>query len=779
MPPRGTGWRARALTIAAALAIGGVGAWILPRLNVTSEITQFLPSSEDRELAELAQDMSRSDLNRTITVTIGGENRAAAARELARALERNRDVEWVRRGPSEDLDEAFYDLYFPRRLAFHDDEPHRLTDEELRTAARDLKSRLTSPTGTFIRQIAPDDPLLAFAHHLDRLRDAQGGGLEAIDGQFVTADGHAVVFFASRASPFDPEPTARLMSALDRTLDRVRARHRVTIESSALHRFAVSSQRSIRADVQRISTVSSIAIAILFLVLFRSFRYVILSAVPLAAGMVVGLVATELAFGHVHGMALAFGSTLIGVAVDFGTHYLNHHTLAPSPGGPWASMRHILPGLALGAGTTIAGLAGLAWTSFPGISELAFFSTVGVSASLLATVVLLPPWMPVEPKPTRLLAWIARSLTSAMNRLRGARFVRYAIPLVALMVCAAGFAKLEWVDDIRALNALDPVLVAEDERVRARVSRMDAGRFVIAWGADDEEALRRNDEVHRRLLDAQANGELEAMRSLHELLWSARAQRASYDAIARDRTLRDRFSRALEAEGFVETAFDPFWASSSTRPTPLGWRELAGSPIGALAQSFRFERGGRVAFVTLLRGADVGALERRMQGLSGVRVFDQTEFMSGAYGEFRERTIELVAAGLIGVFLLIFARYRRLRPSIAAFAPAVLAAATSIAIVVLLGVQPTLMHLVAVLLVLSMGEDYAVFVVEAHDAGDEIGTAMSSVLNACLTTVLSFGLLAMSANPALRALGSITGLGVLLSMVLTPTGWLFLPEKKT
>jgi predicted exporter len=142
------------------------------------------------------------------------------------------------------------------------------------------------------------------------------------------------------------------------------------------------------------------------------------------------------------------------------------------------------------------------------------------------------------------------------------------------------------------------------------------------------------------------------------------------------------------------------------------------------------------------------------------------------------RTLQMVGIGLVLVFAMILARYRRLAPSIAAFAPAILASATSIAIVALFGQELNLMHLVALLLVLSMGEDYGVFMVEAHGAGDDIGNAMSSVLLACVTTVLSFGLLAMSSNPALRALGSITGLGVLLSFVLTPMGWLFLKAKK-
>jgi predicted exporter len=101
-------------------------------------------------------------------------------------------------------------------------------------------------------------------------------------------------------------------------------------------------------------------------------------------------------------------------------------------------------------------------------------------------------------------------------------------------------------------------------------------------------------------------------------------------------------------------------------------------------------------------------------------------------------------------------------------APALLASLTSLALVALLGGEANLMHLVACLLVLSMGEDYAVFLLEERDAKEGPATTMVGILLACVTTVLSFGLLAMSAHPALRALGFVTSVGVGLAFVLAP-----------
>jgi len=90
----------------------------------------------------------------------------------------------------------------------------------------------------------------------------------------------------------------------------------------------------------------------------------------------------------------------------------------------------------------------------------------------------------------------------------------------------------------------------------------------------------------------------------------------------------------------------------------------------------------------------------------------------------------------------------------------------------LFGVSLGLLHVVALLLVLSMGVDYGVFLAETRADPGGFAATVLSVLIACLSTVLAFGLLAMSASPALRAIGLTVGLGVLLSLVLAPAALL-------
>lgn len=784
----GSSLAARAARAGLGLAlVAGLGLYCAARLRVSTDVTAFMAELGDERLGELSRGLAGSELTRSVVLSLrdeGGDPSVAiaGAQALAERLRELPEVAWLRTGPGELHAEAIHNLYFPRRGYFLADTPEgrsaALAEAGLRRAATELRRQLGLPTSTVIKQIAPADPLLIYPQQLRRLEGAQGGGVGLRDGHFV-ADDQALVLLATRGSPFDAASQAPVEAAIVAAFAEVDAQAggRLTLERSGVARFALASERSMKQDVGRISAVSLVGIVLLFLLMFRSLRLVVLSLAPLAAGIAAALAACLALFGKVHGITLAFGATLIGVCIDYSVHLFNHHMLDPPHGGPRASARRIGPGLLLGALTTIAGFAGLAWTSFPGLREVAVFATIGVLVAALATRYWLPDFLPMSPRPGRVQRAAARALARVVQRLRRRRAALAALPAAALGLCALGLPQIEWSDDVRLLTALDPEMLAEDERVRARVSRMDGGRFVVAFGADEEAALQGNDAAAVRLAAAQAAGEIEAFRGLHALVWSAALQREAAAAL-KDPDLPARLDAAFVAEGFRAGSFGKFWKDMAETPAPLRPADLAGTPLEEAARTFRAElASGEVALVTLLRGVrDAAALQTRLSDLPDVRYFDQAATLQAAYGRYRARTLELVLAGLGAVLAMVWLRYRRLSLALAAFAPAVLAAATALALIALSGATIGILHVVALLLILSMGVDYGVFLAESRGDPGGFEATLLSVLVACLSTVLAFGLLAMSSSPALHAIGLTVGLGVLLSLVLAPAAMVLVGE---
>ena len=80
----------------AALVAGA--AWVVPRLEVETDITNFLPEGDDPRVAQVARDVIASELNRTISLTLAApdeDTAAAAALDMGDALGDSDDVEAI------------------------------------------------------------------------------------------------------------------------------------------------------------------------------------------------------------------------------------------------------------------------------------------------------------------------------------------------------------------------------------------------------------------------------------------------------------------------------------------------------------------------------------------------------------------------------------------------------------------------------------------------------------------------------------------------------------
>jgi predicted exporter len=119
------------------------------------------------------------------------------------------------------------------------------------------------------------------------------------------------------------------------------------------------------------SALASVGLVVLFFALFRSLRLLCLAALPLGAGFVSGVAVCLALYGRVHGITLAFGASLLGVALDYVEHLYCHHAVAPHVEGPWGTLREIGPALVTGAVTTLVGFVALGFAGLPGLTEVA------------------------------------------------------------------------------------------------------------------------------------------------------------------------------------------------------------------------------------------------------------------------------------------------------------------------------------------------------------------------------------------------------------------------
>lgn len=764
-----------------ALALLALAAYVFLAWRVRADITHFLPGGDADSEVLLARQIAVGELSRTMVLLVDAGNAervVAASRDFEAALRADAEtapmLASLEGGPADGFDEAMYRIYQPRRFAFAatsaDAARARLTDDALAQAAAALKRKLATPMASMLSRVAPEDPLLIVPDLFERIA-GRGEGLGVVDGRYVTTDGlSAALFVVTAKSSSDSTAQRPFLAAIRRVFDGVNARAGggLVLRTTGANRHAVAAENSIATDIERVSIGSTVGLLAVFLLLFASLRLPLSWLPVLTAGFLAGAASCLFAFGEIHGMTLAFGASLIGVSIDYAVHFYCHQSLAPAPGGPRATMRRVWPGLVLGCATTVVGFVVLLVASFPGLREMALFSAVGLVASLAASWAFLPGLVgPIGG--TRSAAWVVRWLDRATS-CRGRARVCYWLPiLAALVVTAVGLPQAHWNDRIANLNRAEPELGAEDAHVMQRVVKYEQRRLVVSVGADEEQALAANDRVAVELAAALQQRQILGFRSVAGLLPSAGRQREVDAAMRADPTLWPRLEAALLAQGFVGEAFQPFReALVATAPAALRAADLLDSPLASLVRPFLLHLDdGRIVALSYLHGlSDQAGLAARIATVPGARLLDIEGALTGAFGAYRERMATLLAFGVLLVVGLVAWRYGRPKLIALAVVPAVLGALCTIAVLGLCGIDLTLLSLVALLMVVSMGVDYGIFLAEDEEHPGARGATQLGVVVDGLTTILGFGLLAISSHPALFSIGATAGVGVTLCLVL-------------
>ena len=96
----------------------------------------------------------------------------------------------------------------------------------------------------------------------------------------------------------------------------------LTLRLSGPGVLSVGSRAQIESEAERLAVAGGLAIGVLLWLAFGSLRALATALLPVASGVLAGIAAVSLVFGHVHGLTLAFGTTLIGEAVDYAIYYL-------------------------------------------------------------------------------------------------------------------------------------------------------------------------------------------------------------------------------------------------------------------------------------------------------------------------------------------------------------------------------------------------------------------------------------------------------------------------
>ncbi len=723
------------------------------RLSLDHRLDRFLPLPVDEQQALVVDQISAGAGGRVILAALSGVEASQLA-EYSQALrQRWQAVPGVERVDNGILafDERTLDQLMQTRFLLLPDIEQRLTETAI-AAQLDERFAELALAGRQIEPLIRRDPLgllAAWAEQLTRVSAAQ-----RFDGVWLDQDGEQALLLVVSAWPaFAIAEQAALLAALQEhvTLLAQATDRDLSLQLAGAPVIAVDSATRSRDNAVLLSSISSGFLVLLLLWVWRSPLLVIAGALPVASGVVCGLWVSILVFDQVHGLTLAFGFTLLGVALDYPIHLFSH-----AAGRRFdQAMVAIRRPLVLGAVSSLIAYLSIWLSASPGLAQLGAFSAAGLAAAALTTVLLLPhlglsvpvatlrpqqPWMPYWP-------WLPAASAG-----------------LAMMILLIQGDEL-WSADLTRLSPINPALLAADIELRQSLGAGEVRYILVITAADRETVLRATEATTHVLAQARDQGLVSAWQAVTDVLPSLSAQQQRREAWLDVEVLAELI--AVADPRFQTGAFQPFLEDLAGLPhlvaiTPETWQ---GTPLALQVETLLTATPGGWRSLILPSGLnDAEALAEWLALTQApAHLVDLRATSEGMVNNYRREVGGSLVIALVLIGVLLLARLQRARLVGQVLLPPLAAVLCTAAIFSLLEDGLTLVHLVGLLLAGGIGLDFAIFA-RTVAADRQSRECTYRAINLCaLSSGGVFFILGQSDIGLLNILGLTVALGILLS----------------
>jgi predicted exporter len=734
-------------------------------ISLQSNILALLPQTERDVTVQRIQDGIAKSFSRRVVFLIGHANPTKAriaSRSFSFVLKQSGAISSLTTQIDPDAQRKIGAALFPYRAGLLSNADRTLLaeneGEKLVTRAR---ATMYGPGGFASGTLFANDPFLLLPAYLLALPVPQSR-LNLEDGALMVRDrGISYVLVSAELSEdaytisFQERFDSLVKSAWTKAITEVPG---TTMLRAGAIFYAHDGAREATAEISSIGLISIIGTLALLLFVFRSVRPLLLGFIAIAIGILFAFAGTLAIFGQIHVVALLLGVSLIGISVDYSLQYFCEY-FDPDAKNPLDRLRLVLPGVAIGLSLTLVGYLTLLFAPFPGLRQVAIFSVIGLIGSV-GTVCL---WFPVldmqsAPKLSGKLVDLAAKHWLLWES-PALRYARSGIVGLCVLLAAIGACMLRADDDVRHLQSLSPELKHQEAEIRRLTGSMGGTEFLLIRGTSEQALLETEEKLIGRLSFARQQHVLDDFQAVSQFVPSVARQRENR-SLVRENLIKPYLASYMSELGYAGRV-DGAPTERFLTPKDL---PLIG-PLSLLSL-LNATSGSHPAHVVLLDGVkQPGRLRTLTEQVPGVRFVDLTSDWSNLFGTYRRYALLLLVVSA-GLMYPIHAWRYGWRDGAMVMVPSLSAATLAPLIGATVGIEFTFFNAMALVLVLSIGVDYSIF--SRETSGVRKPVTMLAIALAALSTILSFGLLALSRVFAVHAFGMTMLIGIVLAFLLAP-----------
>jgi len=672
--------------------------------------------------------------------------------------------------------------------------------ERMEENRRSFYSAASGFTSTYLRS----DPLGLFSPVLKRLEALNPSTRSRVeDGFLFTGDGRTgVVLFNSPFGGSESGRNAELVELLGAVKARTEAEFPdIAVTSTGGPEVAVGNASRIKKDSFLALALAAILICIVLWLSYKRFADVFWILVSILSGALFALGIIALFKSSVSLIVLGIGSMIIGIAVNYPLHYVDH--LKYQPDKRKALAEQVNP-LLVGNITTVGAFLSLLLLKADALHDFGFIGAMMLVGTILFVLFFLPVFVPAASRPRTTLKLDLDRHVDLSPKARKAVFAGF-LAVTALLGWLS--TKVSFDADMHHINYMTP----EQSRGFALLEGMGASRdgastvYVVATGATAEEALQCNEALQGILGAGGSTSSPTGLAGLGTFLPSKKEQAvrlARWNAfLEKHPDLSDRIiDEGLKAD-FTAHAFQPFF-DLLDRDLTVQDVDYFGPVTETLGQAMYLPGDDKVQVVNYLRMDEISRLRPsdsarndRATDLSILRArlpegaFAFTaEDVSGTLVRLLSEDFDRIGllCSLI-VFFFLWLSFGRLELSIASFLPLAVGWIWILGTMRLFGLQFNIVNIILATFIFGQGDDYTIFMTEGlmyeYATGKKILRSFkNAVVLSALIMFIGIGALVVAKHPALRSLAEVTVIGmftvVVMAYYLPPLVFRFLTRKK-
>ena len=664
-----------------------------------------------------------------------------------------------------------------------------------------IKRTLSMPTAGFVVEGIKADPLNLYSPTLQRLNALNPTQNYRMEDEYLFNESgdKGFAFFSSPFSGSDTQGNAKIVDLIEKVTELTESEHpEVKISAVGAPIIAVTNARQIKHD-----SYLSIALALVLIFGILMFtmarkRNLLWLGIAILFGWIFALAVIALFKSSISIIVVGIGSVIVGIAVNYPLHYLDHIKQEPNKR---EALKDVIQPLVIGNITTVAAFACLVFVKAEAMRDLGLFGALTLVGTILFVMVFLPLFAVVPKKTKKLFVDDGKAPSETWRKIKLYAFW----PLVIITLILAYFGKEAAFDaDLHNINYMtrqeqeDLALLSESLQKEGETDLI----YVVSEAADFQEAIQQNETIIANLRQSVPDSMEYSISGMDGLLPSVERQEKSLalwqEFWQRHAGLAEQVKIEAVKAGFTENAFAPFIEGITQDYQPLAESEM--EPLLPLCGNYMLQHDSVARVVNFVRvpmedsemvKEQVRTALRQAQGLGTLShngfAFSISDVGNNLVSALSSDFDYILYVCSIVVFFFLCLSFGRLELALLAFLPLTVGWAWILGIMNMVDIKFNIINIILATFIFGQGDDYTIFITEGLLYEYAYGKRMlknyrNSVILSGILMFIGIGTLIFAKHPAMRSLAEVAIIGmatvVLMACYLPPIVFGWLTKKK-